>query len=449
MQSTLPRAAAKRPPGPKPRFPGEFLLQSRDMRAVLERLARTYGDASCLETGRGSLYFFNHPDAVREVLQTKSEHFAKGRALEFAKMVLGEGLLTSEDPLHRQQRQLMQPAFHHKRVRTYADSMTHYGVQMRDGWRDGQTIDIHSEMMALALAIVAKTLFNTEIGASTAAIEGAINAVLPLFRRAFLPWGDLLNLLPLPATLRYNRAKTLLDTTIARMISEHKSSGDVGDLMSMLLLARDENGAPMSDQQVTDEALTAFLAGHETTANALTYTFFLLASHPEIEAKLHEEIERVLGNRAPTMDDVPQLTYTAKIFAESMRLYPPVWWLGRRAISDCEIFGYPVAAGTTIVMSQWMLHRDARFWPDPLRFNPENFSDEAKASRPKFAYFPFGSGPRTCIGEAFASMEGAILVATLAQKWRMKLVSDAPLELEAMITMRPKNAVWMRLERRS
>ncbi len=438
----------KRPPGPKPRFPGEFLLQRRDMLGLLEGLARDYGDAVCIQTARGPLFFFNHPDAVREVLQNQSDHLVKSRALEFAKQVLGEGLLTSEDPLHRRQRALMQPAFHHKRVRSYAESMTHYALEMRGGWKGGEVVDIHREMMALALAIVGKTLFNAEVGPETAAVEEAMNAVMPLFHRAFLPWGDFLGRLPLPATRRFHRAKMVLDATISRIMDEHKRAGDSGDLMSMLLQSQDENGAPMSDRQVGDEALTAFLAGHETTANALTYTWFLLAQHPEIEAKLHAEIQAILQGRAPTMDDVPNLKYTQQVFAEALRLYPPAWAIGRRATRDCEIFGFPIPANSIILVSQWTMNRDARFWPNPLNFNPENFSEEAKTSRPKFAYFPFGSGPRTCIGEAFANVEGTLLIATIAQKWRMKRVSKKPLRLQPLITLRPKNPVRMRLEAR-
>ena len=219
---------ARRPPGPKPRFPGEFLLARRDMLGLLQGLARDYGDAACLETGRGPLFFFNHPDAVREVLQTQSEHLVKSRALEFAKLVLGEGLLTSEDPLHRRQRALMQPAFHHKRVRSYAESMVHYALAMRANWKHGEVVDIHREMMALTLAIVGKTLFNTEVGSETAAVEGAMNAVMPLFGRAFLPWGKWLNRLPLPATRRFHRAKATLDATISRIMAEHKADWGAG-----------------------------------------------------------------------------------------------------------------------------------------------------------------------------------------------------------------------------
>ncbi|HEX9997373.1 MAG TPA: cytochrome P450 [Abditibacterium sp.] len=444
-----PETSSRRPPGPKSRFSGVSLLMRRDMLGLLERMARDYGDASSLEASFGPLFFFNHPDAVREVLQTQADCFVKSRALEFAKLLLGEGLLTSEVPRHRRQRQLMQPAFHHKRVQSYAASMTHYAAQMGGKWQAGAVVDMHHEMMALTLAIVGKTLFNTEVGEETEVVERAMNAVMPLFDRAFLPWGELLNRLPLPATNRFNRAKAALNSTIYRIIAEHKASGDVGDLVSMLLLAQDEEGAHMSDAQVRDEALTIFLAGHETTANALTYTWHLLAQNPDVEAKLHAELDAVLKGRDATLEDVGNLTYTQMVFYEAMRLYPPAWALGRRAIRDCEIFGYSVPKDAIVLVSQWTMHRDARFWPDPLEFRPERFDEAAKAERPKFAYFPFGSGPRTCIGESFAMMEAALLIATLAQEWWAVAVSSQPLKLQPLITLRPAHPVKMRLERRS
>lgn len=438
-----------RPPGPKSRYPGEFLLQSRrDILAVLTRLARDFGDAAFVKTQAGQLYFFNHPDAVRELLQVQSECFVKSRALVMAKRLLGEGLLTSEDPLHRRQRLLMQPAFHHKRVKNYADCMAHYALQMSQEWQAGQTVDMHHEMMALTLAVVGKTLFNTEVGEETQRVEDAMQAIMPLFTRSFLPWAELLNRLPLPANKRFDEAGAALDETIFRIIKEHKASGDVGDLVSMLLMARDEDDRPMSDQQVRDEALTIFLAGHETTANALTYTWYLLAGHPDVEARLQREVDEVLSGRTATMEDVPKLVYTQMVFAEAMRLYPPAWALGRRAIKECEIMGYTIPKDAVVLVSQWTMHRDERYWPEPLKFDPDRFTEEAKAKRPKFAYFPFGSGPRTCIGEAFAWMEGALLIATLAQKWQARLVDTQPLQLQPLITLRPKNPVLMKLEKR-
>ncbi len=393
----------------------------------------------------GACIFFNHPDAVREVLQVQSQNFVKSRALVLAKRLLGEGLLTSEDPLHRRQRILMQPAFHHKRVRNYAEAMTHYALQMSDKWQPNATVDMHREMMALTLAVVGKTLFNTEVGEETQRVEDAMHAIMPLFTRSFLPWAELLNRLPLPSNRRFDNAGAALDETIFRIIEEHKNSGDVGDLVSMLLMARDEENQPMSDNQVRDEALTIFLAGHETTANALTYTWYLLAKHPEVEAKMQREVDEVLQGRAATMDDVPNLIYTQMVFAEAMRLYPPAWALGRRSINDCEIMGYHIPKDSLVLVSQWTMHRDARYWPEPLKFDPERFTEEAKAARPKFAYFPFGSGPRTCIGEAFAWMEGALLMATLAQKWSARLIDNRPLQLKPLITLRPKNPVMMKL----
>lgn len=417
------------------------------MLGLLSGLARDYGDAAFMDMGVAPLYFFNHPDAVRDLLQTQSHHFVKSRALEFAKLLLGEGLLTSEDPLHRGQRKLMQPAFHHRRVQGYAEAMTHYATQTQGNWQPGATVDMHREMMALTLAVVGKTLFDTEVGPETQVVEDAMCAVMPLFNLAFLPWADLLHRLPLPATRRFRRAKADLDRTIYHIIEEHKRE-DRGDLVSMLLGAQDEDGAHMSDLQVRDEALTIFLAGHETTANALTYTWYLLAQHPEVEAKLHGEIDAVLGGRPATLADVEKLSYTQMVFAEALRLYPPAWALGRRAIHDCEIFGTVIPKDSVVLVSQWTLHRDARFWPDPLRFDPERFTDTAREARPKFAYFPFGSGPRICIGESFTWMEGALLIATLAQKWRARLVSDKPLQLQPLITLRPKHPVMMKLERR-
>lgn len=447
--SVAPTHLSKRPPGPKSRYPGEFMLQSRrDILGTLTRMACDFGDASFVETLTGRWFLFNHPDAVREVLQVQSQNFVKSRALVMTKRLLGEGLLTSEDPLHRRQRILMQPAFHHKRVKNYADSMTHYALQMSDAWREDTVVDMHHEMMALTLAVVGKTLFNTEVGPETDAVEEAMHAIMPLFTRSFLPWAEFLNRLPLPANKRFDQAGARLDETIYRIIEEHKQTGDVGDLVSMLLLARDEEDQPMNDRQVRDEALTIFLAGHETTANALTYTWYLLAQHPEVEAKLHKEVDEVLAGREATMEDVQNLIYTQMVFAEAMRLYPPAWALGRRSINDCEIMGYPVPKDSLVIVSQWVMHRDERFWPEPSKFDPERWTEEAKAARPKFAYFPFGSGPRTCIGEAFAWMEGALLIATLAQKWQARLISNKPLQLQPLITLRPKHPVMMTLQSR-
>ncbi len=447
-----------RPPGPKRQFPGKLFLEiRRDMLGFLTKLARDYGDIAYVRAGPMDVFLINHPDFIRDVLVTHHANFVKSRALEMSKILLGEGLLTSEGQFHRRQRRLIQPAFHRQRIRAYGTAMIEYAARLRARWQEristGATVDMHQEMMGLTVSIVGKTLFNTEVEDEVHAIEAAMNDIMPLFNRTTLPWGDLLNRLPLPSTRRFYQARDRLDAIIYRMIEEHRASGvDQGDLVSMLLLAQDEedegDGARMTDRQVRDEALTIFLAGHETTANALTYTWYLLAQHPEVEAKLHAEIDAVLAGRLPTVDDLPQLKYTEMVFAESMRLYPPAWALGRRALHDYQIGPYSIPAGSVVIMSQWVMHRDERYFPDPLRFDPERWQPEIKETRPKFAYFPFGGGPRVCIGEAFAWMEGVLLIATLAQQWRMRLAPGFRLKLQPLITLRPRHGVKMTLERR-
>ncbi|MBV9468581.1 MAG: cytochrome P450 [Abitibacteriaceae bacterium] len=444
-----------RPPGPRGGFPGALLVElRRDILGLMTRLARDYGDITYIETGGMRFYFVSSPEYIRDVLITNHRNFTKSRGLEVTKVVLGEGLLTSEGEFHRRQRRLMQPAFHWQRIQTYAQIMTDYSARLRSQWEargDSQApLDIHQEMMWLTLAIVGKTLFNTDVEEEASEIEAAMNIMMPMFNFALLPFAEYLVRLPLPMNRRFERAKQRVDDTIYRIINEHRQQGvDQGDLVSMLLLAQDEEGSGgMTDLQVHDEALTIFLAGHETTAVALSYTWYLLAQHPEIEAKLHAEIDDVLGGRLPTPQDLPQLRYTEMVLAEAMRLYPPAYAIGRRAINDYQLGEYCVPAGATIIMSPWVMHRDAQYYPDPTRFDPERWTPEAKEVRPKFSYFPFGGGPRICIGEGFAWMEGVLLIATLAQQWQMRLAPDFKLALNPLITLRPKGGISMVLERR-
>src|SRR5581483_5627846 len=256
--------------------------------------------------------------------------------------------------------------------------------------------------------------------------------------------------LPIPSTLRFRKAKARLDATIYRMIEARRvGSKDEGDLLSMLLLAQDEEGSgSMTDQQLRDAAMTIFLAGHETTANALTWSWLLLSQHPDVEAKLHAEVDEVLGGKLPTVEDLPKLVYTEKVLAESMRLYPPAWMVGYRAINDYAVGDYFLPAGSVILMSQYLMHHDPRYFPDPFRFDPERWTPEAKAARPKFSYFPFGGGPRVCIGEPFAWMEGILLIATFAQRWRLTLAPGYPVVLQPLITLRPKYGIRMTPEKR-
>jgi len=424
----------------------------RDPIAFLTTLRDQYGDIARVPLGPETLYLFSDPELVREVFVTNHRNFHKGRGLERAKILLGDGLLTSEDEFHLRQRRLAQPAFHRQRIAAYGATMAAYAAARRDRWRDGTTIDAHREMMALTLAIVGKTLFDADVEHEAAEIGEALATTFESFNFGFfLPFGALLDRLPLPATLRFRKARARLDATVYRLIEERRrSSADRGDLLSMLLLAQDTegDGSRMTDLQLRDEAMTIFLAGHETTANALTWTWYLLSQHAEVEARLHAEIDSALGGRAASLDDMSALPYTRMVLAESMRLYPPAWIVGRRAMGPFQANGYTIPARSIVLMSQYTMHHDARWFPDPERFDPERFAPDRQADRPKFAYFPFGGGPRVCIGEQFAWMEGVILLATIAQRWRFRLVPGHPVAMQPIITLRPKYGMRMLVEAR-
>lgn len=371
----------------------------------------------------------------------------KGRALQRTKVLLGDGLLTSEGDLHRRQRRLALPAFHRERIDRYAEVMVALGAAMRDEWRDGATINVAFEMMRLTLAVVAQTLFGTDVSGDVREISAALTELMEMFPRIVSPFADVLRRLPLPPARRLERAIARLDAIIYRIIEERRAAGDDrGDLLSMLLLARDEEegGGGMTDRQLRDETMTLFLAGHETTANALSWTWYLLSQNPAVERRMHEEIDRVLGGRLPAPADYARLPYVEMVFAESMRLFPPAWIVGRLALEDVQLGGWTIPRGAVVIVSQIVTQRDARFWPDPLRFDPERFTPEAKAARPKFAYFPFGGGTRICIGEGFAWMEGVLLLATIAQKWRLLRDTPQPVETQPVITLRPRGGIAMR-----
>lgn len=449
---TSRRAGKEVPAGPIARYPFQFLVEvARNPLAMMIAMADDYGNIAHYKIGPQHLFLFNHPDLIRDVLVTNQKNFHKSRGLERAKRLLGNGLLTSEGEFHLRQRRLAQPAFHRQRIATYAGTMTGFAGRTRSQWKDGATVDMHTEMMRLTLGIVAKTLFDADVDSEAAEIGNAMTAAFESFNYAMLPFTEYLDRLPIPAVRRFNAARDRLDRTIYRMIRERRASGeDRGDLLSMLLLAQDTegDGTGMSDTQLRDEALTIFLAGHETTANALTWTWYLLSQHPEVEARLHAELESALGERLPTFDDLQQLPYTRMVLAESMRLFPPAWAIGRRALKDFEADGFTVPAGSVVLMSQYIMHRDARYFPDPEKFDPERWTPERQAERPKFSYFPFGGGARVCIGEQFAWMEGILLIAAIAQQWQMRLVPGHVVDLQPLITLRPKYGMRMTLERR-
>ena len=440
----------RRVPQMTQRFPGQALFAFRRDPIAYLRAASRRGDVVRLPLTRQPLFLVNHPDLIKDIFVTNQKQFKKGRGLERIKKLLGDGLLTSEDPYHLRQRRLIQPAFHRQRIAAYAEQMTAYAARASAAWKNGETRDMAEEMLHLALAIVGKTLFNAEVEGEAGEIGDALTEVIGLFHTLMLPLGDLLERLPLPSVRRFARARARLDATIYRLIEEHRASGmDRGDLLSMLLLAHDEDdGGRMTDVQVRDEALTIFLAGHETTANALAWTWYLLSQNPDAEAKFHAELDGVLAGRTPTLDDLPHLPWTRRVLAESLRLYSPAWVVGRRALSDYETGGHLLKRGDIVLMSQAVMHYDPRFWAEPDRFDPDRWTPEAEAERPKFAYFPFGGGPRVCIGEQFAWMEATLLLAALGQEWRMRLAPDQIVAAQPIITLRPKFGMRMVLEGR-
>jgi cytochrome P450 len=441
------------PPRPKGKpVVGNLLDFRRDPLNFLLTVAREHGDVVHLRFGPQSVFLVNNPDHIRDVLVTNNRNFIKSRGLQMAKRFLGEGLLTSEGEFHRRQRRLSQPAFHRQRMNAYAEVMARSGSIIRDRWQTGETVDIAQEMMRVTLAIVGKTLFDADVESEAAEIRSALTDIMLLFDRITSPFPNLLMKLPLPSNFRFLKARKRLDATIYRIINEHRATGaDRGDLLSMLLMAQDEegDGGGMTDVQLRDEAMTIFLAGHETTANALAWTWYLLAQHPDVEARLHEEIDAQLEGRLPAADDFARLKYTEKVFAEAMRLYPPAWAMGRQALSDYPIDNYIVPAGSIILMSPWVMHHDPRYYPDPFKFDPERWTPPAREARPKFSYFPFGGGPRVCIGEGFAWMEGVLLIATIAQHWSMRLAAGEKVEPKPMITLRPRGGMRMTLDRRA
>ncbi len=435
-----------RPPGPRnPPVLGHLTAFRRDAPRFLERIAREFGDISYFRLGKQDVTFVNHPDWVRDVLVTRQHHFVKSRLLQRAKALLGEGLLTSEAPLHTRQRRLAQPAFHRDRLAGYAETMINAAVCARERMVAGETRDMAFEMMRLTLAIVGRTLFSADVESESKEIGAALTDVLQLFEIVLTPFSEWIEKLPLPAVRRFHAARKRLDETIYRMISERRQSGeDCGDLLSMLLLARDEDGSGgMTDDQVRDEALTLFLAGHETTANALTWTWYLLSQHPEVEQRFHEELADVLQGRTPVPDDFARLPYTTTVFQEALRLYPPAWGIGRMVAKPVEIGGYALDRGDIVLMSPYVMHRDSRYYAEPDRFLPERWTSERKTALPKFAFFPFGGGARVCIGENFAWMEGVLLLATIGQSRRFRLAPGQRVDHRALITLRPREGMRM------
>jgi cytochrome P450 len=469
---TAPAGAAdrrpRRPTTARARYPGEYLgLLARDQLAFYQRMA-AQGDVVQVRIGRELVVLVSHPDDIKQLLVTDQRSFTKGRAIDRVKVLLGNGILTSEGEFHLRQRRLVQPAFHRERIAGYGATMAEYAEGTTRRWRDGETLDVHDEMMRLTRDIAGKTLFDLDVGEDPGGVDEAVELSLKMYRVAVLPLGNLAEYLPIPFVRRVHAARARLGTWLLETIRRRRAEGvDRGDLLSMLIAAQDAEGpggpggasgvdgagasgagSAMSDAQVRDEMVTLFVAGHETTAVAMSWAWYLLSQYPEVEAKLHAELASVLGGRRPEAADAARLTYTRMVMAEAMRLYPPAWILERRAVRDVRMREHLIPAGSLVYTSPYIVHHDARWYPDPERFDPERWRPEAIVGRPKFAYAPFGAGTRVCIGEQFAWMEGVLLLATIAQRWRLRHDPSHVVALEPLVTLRPKYGMRMRVESR-
>ena len=416
----------------------------------LSECARDYGDIVFFRFLGVPACFVNRPDCIESVLVTQANNFVKSKDYRAMRRVLGSGLLLSEGEFWRRQRKLIQPAFHQARIAAYSEIMTGHTRRMLASWSDGQTLDIHEAMMHLTLGIVAKTLFDADISREAEEVDAALVVLMNKFLRQAGLALLLPSWVPLPTSRLLQRAVGRLDKVIYGIIERRRSSGQMsGDLLSVFLQVQDEEGVGMTDRQLHDEIMTLFLAGHETTANVLSWTWFLLGRNPEAEEKLAEELKRVLGGRIPTPADLPRLVYTDMLLRESMRLYPPVWVIGRRALAPFRLGEYELPANTNVLISQLILHRDARYFPEPEKFDPDRWSanDPRAASLPRFAYFPFGGGPRVCIGAGFAMMEAVLLLATIAQQFRVRIAPGQKVAMQTTVTLRPRNGIPVTLTR--
>src|SRR5882762_1758937 len=446
---TSHRRPAKFPPGPPPNLLRSLFgaLQQNTL-VYFNGLFHKYGDVCGLRIGNFRSFVVFHPDLIEEVLVNKARLYHKGRILQANKFLFGEGLLTSEGDFWLRQRRLSQPAFHRERINAYAATMADYTEQMLATWRNGEERDLHEEMMNLALRIVGKTLFDADVTRDAKEVGETLDLLLKIaanFGRTILVplW------VPTPRNLRAKAGVRGLEKIIYRIIAERRASDrDTGDLLSTLLQVRDDDGSRMSDRQLRDETITLFLAGHETTASTLSWAFWLLAQNPGVEKKLHEELDGVLAGRVPLVDDLPKLAYLGHVLSETLRLYPTAWGIARLAAEEDEIAGYPVHPGYGMATAQWVVHRDPRWFDAPLEFRPERWENGLAKQLPRFAYFPFGGGPRQCIGNTFALMEASVVLATVGQKFRFQLVPGHRVTPLASITLRPRDGVRVTLEAR-
>ncbi|HEX3570534.1 MAG TPA: cytochrome P450 [Acidobacteriaceae bacterium] len=433
-----------RPPGPKNRgLIGNFPMGGKDPLGTFTQWSRTYGDIFYYRFLHRHVYFFNHPDLIKEVLVTQALKFRKGDVVRANRRVFGNGLLSNEGASWLEQRRLIQPAFHRSRIDIYAETMVSYTQRMATSWRPGEVRDFHQDMMRLTLEIVSLALFSVEIASHEDRFAVALNTLMQLSSGGRMLLPEVFRRIPTRENRRYDRAIRELDEIVYSIIGTRQTNAhaDRNDLLSTLMDAQYDDGSSMSVQQLRDEVMTLLLAGHETTAVSLSWVWFLLSQHTEVEQQLWSEIDRVLNGRAPTVQDISRLPHTERIVREAMRLYPPAWAIVRTAIADAEIGGYTIPAGANVIMSQWVTHRDPRFYDQPDEFLPDRWLEDRHISKPRFAYFPFGGGPRICIGSSFAMTEAVLVLVTIAQRWQARLASPTPPEPVPGITLRPRNGL--------
>ncbi|NWF69630.1 MAG: cytochrome P450 [Chloroflexi bacterium] len=421
-----------------------------DPLAFFMKVDELYGPFSYNELGPVRMWLINDPELVREISVEKAAHFHKSRLIrESIKPFIGNGLLLSEGDFWKRQRKLAQPAFHTRRIESYAQTMVDFTEQALAGWRDGDVRYIDREMMQITLQIVCKTLFDANVSGEAARVGTLLTEVLEASNERLNAALRVPEWLPTPRRQRQKAVLRELDALIGRFIEDRRRSGeDKGDLLSMLLEARDDNGAGMSDQQLRDEVMTLFIAGHETTAMALSWALYLLAQNPAALEKLQQEVDMVLAGRAPTLADLPHLPYGEMVIKEAMRLYPPAPGFSREAVEPTEIGGYTLQPGEMLTVSLWVMHRSARYFAQPEQFLPERFSKEREAEIPRYAYLPFGAGPRVCIGNLFALMEARLMLAAIAQRYEWQLVPAQQIVPQQLITIRPQYGIQMKLTQR-
>jgi cytochrome P450 len=436
-----------------PRLPlvGNLFAFRRDPLAFLCNTRRAQGDVVDVALGPMKVTLISDPALVEDILVTRSRLWKKDRFLQTTlRPVLGDGLLSSEGDFWRKQRRLAQPAFHRDRIAAYAGIMVDHASRLAARWRDGEERDVHKDMMRLTLDIVAQTLFGAEVGDHADVVGEALEVVLATVADPLTLFLPMLKHVPTPQRRRFDRAVSQLDAVIYGVIEARRkaAAGPTDDLLSMLLHAQDEDGSRMTSKQLRDECMTLFLAGHETTAINLSWTWLLLSRHPDAKARLLRELDATLGDRPPTFADVPDLRFTAHVIAESLRLYPPAWSLGREACEDVDIGGYRVPRGQQVWFCPWSIQRDPRWFDAPDSFKPERWEGDLAKRLPRFAYFPFGGGPRFCIGQAFAQLEAVLLLATLARAFDVRVLPDPPAIPEPSVTLRPKHGLRVHLTRR-